>query len=285
MFKNIDLFTKRSTQITLTFMLFATLDTYFHIPHKVWFIITGAMIYVGFHPWLVHRRAYMRLTGTLVGVAAVIIVSTVIHFNFRFAIIILFFSVLTLVFFIDLPYNRFMISMTIFIDLIIEWGNTEQFFLEYYITDRIICTLLAFGVCIIIEYLWFGTESMTELYYQYLSKKLRKELKSFYLLANSNRLTKAEIFKKINSTARQINELRQLINEHINQHGCTRFFAEESEAISAIIVKEFRQIVSLFYLTKSKSNNIKLNSIRSELEDSLNLPLESLLKSHRVDKT
>ena len=131
MFKNIDLFNKRSTQITITFMLFAALDSFFQFPHGSWFIITGAMIYIGFHPWLVYRRAYMRLTGTLVGVAAVVIIWTIIHFNFRFAIIILLIAVWSLAFFVELPYNRFMIPITVFIDLTIQWTNTNQFFLEY----------------------------------------------------------------------------------------------------------------------------------------------------------
>ena len=107
-------------------------------------------------------------------------------------------------------------------------------------------------------------------------------MKAFYILADTNKLTKTELFKRIGSTSKQINDLMRLINEHIYQHGCTRFFAEDSEAISAIIVQEFRQIVCLFYLKKNNSNQVRLNIIRSALEYSLNQPLESLLHERAI---
>ncbi len=277
MSKNIDLLNKRFMQITIAFMVLVAIDQFFHLPHSAWLITAGTLIYTGLYSDQIFQRAYLRFTGTLVGVAAVVIVWSLVHFNFRFAIIFLLLSIWSMVFFIAVPVNRHMIAITIFVDLVVQWTNPGDFLLQYYVVDRIVCTGFAFAVCITIEYAWFGSKNMTELYYHYQCKQLRKELKDFYRLANSNQLSNASLFKKIYSTNRQIVQLTQLINAHIFQHGCTLFFVEDSAAISQTILQEFRKIVCLFYLKNKNGDSHMIHTIQAELEHSLNQPLEHFL--------
>lgn len=278
MFKNIDIFDVRATQVTVAFMVIASIERFFHIPHGIWFITTSSMVYSALHPGLVFKSVFLRLIGVLLGVAAILPIWAVIHINFRFAIIILFFTMWALVFFIALPFNRYMMTIVMFSDLIFEWTNPSNFFLQYYVIDRSVCIILIFAVCLVLEYLFFGSENMTQLYYQHLCQKIRKDLLKFYHHADTKQLQRANIFKHTSRLVEQLKQLETLINDYTFEHGHAKAFTIKAEKVSSVLVQEFRKIVCFFYVKNKGGDPTRLNALRSDIEASLNQPLDDLLQ-------
>lgn len=276
MFKNIDIFNVRATQITFAFMLIIGIEHFFHIPHGVWFVTTSCMVFSAIHPGLVFKGAYLRLVGTLLGLGVIVLIWLVIHINFRFVIIILFFSMWALIFFIALPPNRYMVTIVMVSDLIIEWTNTNDFFFQYYVIDRIVCIILVFSVCIVIEYLWFGSKSMTALYYHYLCEKIRQDLDVFFRLAMSKNLNKSEIFRQIRALTEQLGQLTTLINDYTFEHGNNYRFIADAGVISNVLIQEFRKIICFIHLKEQGANPERMSAMRKEIEHSLNQPLSQL---------
>lgn len=276
--RQLNVFTKRYLQITTAFMVFAAIEQYGHIPHSVWIILISSLVYSGFNPSVVLKRSYLRFFGTITGVAAVFILWHFIHFDYRLEIILVLLIFWAFIFFKNIPYNQYMIVSTLFSDLLIEWTNSASFSIEFYVIDRVICTAIIFGLCILMEYAWFGSSNMTTLQYHHSCCLLRRNLHEFYLLADSNRVTKARMFKAITSVNQQIASLCLLIDSLVYEHNKVPLLSKNAETVTATIVHIFRKIVCLYYLRVQNEYDPKIELIRAEIEQALSIPLEEYLR-------
>ncbi|MES2204981.1 MAG: FUSC family protein, partial [Pseudomonadota bacterium] len=229
MFKALDLYDKRCAQITITFMIFAAMQLFLHVPHSSWLIITGAMIYSGFNPGTVIKRAYLRLYGTIVGIAAVMIVWHFMHWDYRLATLFYVLIVGWTLFLCMLPYHLFVIMLTLLSDIILQWGNPNNFHIESYAMDRFMCTFIVFGVCIAIEYVWFGRSNMSYLSYLSLRDALKKDIIELYQVVQQRRSTEGKIFKKIQAIIPKIDRLHLLINDLVYERARGHVFTPEEK--------------------------------------------------------
>lgn len=269
MSKHIDLLTTRCLQITFAFMLFAAIDQFCHIPHPAWIIITGALIYAGFDPTTVLKRAYHRFIGTITGIAAVVIMAFLIHLDFRLGIFFLVFVTWAMSFTRLLPYHLFMIPATMFSDLVSEISNSSVFLLQFYFIDRAVNTVIVFAICICMEYVWFGKSNFTVLSYENLLKTINKDLKQFYELTCTKKVTRAELMKKIRINNQQIATLQGLIVDKKYLPNNPDFY-RYAGTLAVQTLHHFRKIVCLVYLTQNDSNNPKIETIKLEIEEFLN---------------
>jgi hypothetical protein len=138
----------------------------------------------------------LRFIGTIVGVAAVAIWWDMVHLDYRLLPILTVLIVASMLFFMALPYNHFMIIGTLFSDTLLEWGNSSYFNLQYYIVDRIICVLITFCVCIVLEQLWFGAKNMTKLNIVHLRTEIIQDLDNLYLHLTQHNLLGSLAAKK-----------------------------------------------------------------------------------------
>lgn len=264
MFKNIDLFTKRYLQITMVFMLFSFIQQFFHIPHDSWIIITSAMIYSGFNPGTVLKRAYMRFSGTILGVAAITIAWYFMHFDYRLAFIFLVLICWAIVFFMGLPYNRYMIVVTLFSDILIQWDNSNKFNIQFYVVDRIVCTAIVFAICLVIEYLWFGKSNMTTLNFINLRDSLKDDMRSLYKITQERNLSSGNIFKGIKKVNLKIDRLELLISD-AKYEQVFHEFTEDEKKFGRDIVLLFRRIVSVHYLQMHDPLNPEIISLKEKV--------------------
>lgn len=265
MFKNIDVLTKRYLQITMTYMLFEFVVQFFHVPHPVWIMVTGATIYVGFNPGTVLKRAYLRFGGTITGICAMAIMWHFIHLDYRLAVI---FAVLIgfgMVFFMALPYNLFVILGTLNSDIAVEWSNTNNFSLQFYVIDRFVCTLIAFAICLVLEHIWFGRASFTDLNFARVKKNLHEEMQHTALQIDNLNLTKASLFRFMRSTRVKMNQLNTLVND--------AKFERATEIATDPFPKKmlllFREVVCVWYIQKRDPDNHKLVELRKKAHQSL----------------
>lgn len=269
MFKTVDLYTKRYWQITMTFMLFVFVERFFHIPHAIWIVVTGSVLYSGFNPGTVLKRAYLRFYGTIIGVAAVTIVWHILHIDYRLATLFYILIVSWAVFCIALPYHLFVILATVFSDIAIQWGNPDNFSLEYYAIDRLTCTLIVFGICILLEYLWFGRSNMTYLNYQHLYDAAKQDIASLYYNVQQEKLTTGKILKKIQTVRGKLDQLSILVDNSRYEGAHSHAFTFEETRKNEKIVHTFRHIVVLHYLQSNDSDNPQLLLLKTQTQEAI----------------
>lgn len=267
--KTLDLFTRRYTQITMAFMLFVFVQNFFRIPHSIWIIISGTMIYSGFQPGTVIKRAYLRFTGTFIGVAAVGLMWHLLYLDYRLALPCFLAIIWGCVFFVLLPYNQFIIIVTLLSDILIELPNTEHFYLQYYIFDRLVCTAIAFAMCIGIEYVWFGRSNMMYLHYLDSQSKTKKMLQELYQMTQSHTLNVSKILKKINLVNTQLDALTLIVED--GKYESKRRYRQfqlnaNDKKFNIEVIQLFRKIVSIYYLLRHEPTNPQLPLLAQQVD-------------------
>lgn len=264
MFKTLDVLTKRYLQITTAIMLFVVVEQFLHIPHSIWIVITGATIYAGFNPGTVLKRSYLRFTGTVTGVCAMALMWHVIHWDYRTAVIFAVLICWAMVFFIALPYNVYMIVVTLSSDIAVEWSNSGHFTLQFYVVDRLMCTLIVYAICLVMEHLWFGRSSFTDLNYARIKEELHNEMKSTVQLVDSQHLSKAKLLRFVRSTRRKMDLITVLVNDAQFE----RNTQIRNDDFPARMVLLFRQVVSVWYVQKRDPENPVLPELRRKAHKS-----------------
>lgn len=256
MFQNLDLFTYRYLQISICYMIFAAIVVFAHIPHSIWIILTGSMLYSGFHPGTIIKRSYLRVKGTFIGIAAAFIFWHIVHIDYRLSIISIPIIFSLLCFFRNLSYDRVMIIMTVLAVILIQTTNSSSFHLDFFIWDRLFCTLIVFAVCYLVEYFWFGRSDLTNLNYVYQCTNLLNELKALLCMVQARQISHAKLLTKIRLTHEQINYLNNLITD-AKYHKHTHKFDLIAEGFILEAIATFRQIVSYSYLSKYQLEPVK----------------------------
>lgn len=254
-------------------MIFVFMQRVFHIPHDEWVIITSAMIYAGFNTGMVLKRAYLRFVGTLVGVAAVSIVWYFMHLDYRLAVIFLVVIASLITFAARLPYNKYVIIVTLFSDTLIQILNPLNFHPEFYLFDRILCTCLVFGVCVVLEYIWFGRSNLTRLNYINLCNSLKTDIQDFYQLIqhpySGARVGRSKVFKMIKKINFKIDQLTSLI-EDIQHEGSLGYRLNAAEKqFGYEVVQIFRKIVSIHYLQSADEQHHMLPQLCLDTEKTI----------------
>lgn len=266
--KTLNLYQSRVLQITFVFMFLACIDQYGHVPHSSWVIVTGCMIYAGFDPGTVLKRAYLRIVGTIVGIASVVIVWHTIHIDYRLDIFFLVLVMWAIVFSQSLSYQYFVLFATIFADLSVETVNSSVFQLRYYVTDRLISTAIAFSVCIIVERLWFGKTNFSALNCQHLIKKIQQLLDEFYTATKTKNITRSKLFREILLINQSIFHLKTILADH--KYETTNMSSyQNTESVVNQIIYDFRQIICLIYLKTNDQHNPAIPSITAYIEEKL----------------
>lgn len=259
MFKNLDIYTRRYLQIALAYMLFVVIEQGFNLPHSSWIVIIGSMIYIGFNPGTVLKRAYLRLPGTFLGICAMSLMWYVIHFDYRMAIFFMVFIAWAMVYCFGMRYYYYQIIATLFSDIGIEWSNSSTFSLQYYIVDRTMYTLIVFGICIILEYFWFGRSNFSTLNYYNKRQLLLEQMSRAEQQIDNKHLTKLELFRLIGSTRSGWNQIRALLNDakyEKNQEILTDTFPAQASDL-------YRKIVYIWHLQKDNPADVRLPHLRA----------------------
>lgn len=264
MFKNLDLYTQRYIQIVIMIVLAQAIYLYSNIPHSVWIVTSIGSLYSGFNPSEVVKRAYHRIIGTLAGIALVVIIWYLVHWDYRLLIIFTTLGFPLLVFCGQLPYHKSVILATVFADLMVEWSNSSSFPIYYYIIDRIACTFIIFALCITIEHFWFGRQNLSYLNAQQIQKNILKHLRQLYTLSHTN-CSSGMLFKLTNALLSEMAKLNTLATSvkyegrHFTQH-------DELEHIIAKIKTLERNILSLNYLCSTAPNTVTIYELKTTIE-------------------
>ena len=267
MFKSLDIYTQRYIQIVIIVVIAQSIYQFSHIPHSIWILITITSVYSGFHSTDVIKRANSRLYGTILGIAMVAILWHLIHWDFRLLIILTTLLVAAMVFFSQIPYQYFVIFSTSFSDITKEWSNASNFNLMYYINDRLICTIIGFALCISIEYFWFGRQNLTYLNALQIKNNILKNMERLFSTAKTG--TKSnKIFQLTNMLLKDILKLNNLIAD-LKSEKNAQVEHLEVQSLNIAIQQVADKIISLNYLTSSKTNLSTVQNLTLEIEKEL----------------
>ena len=264
MFKDVDLYTQRYIQIVLMCIVAQTIYLYSNIPHSIWIVISVCGVYGGFSSGAVIKKAYHRLTGTVTGIALVVIIWHLIHWDYRLLLVLTTLWIPLFVFFILIPYNRFVILATAFSDIMSEWSNSSSFSVYYYVMDRFICVFIVFSLCICIEHFWFGRKDLSYLNFKQTQKNILKNLKQLYALSQTT-CKNGTIFKLVNTLLAEIEKLTTIAAD-VKYEG--RHFSQQEELEQGVhrTVTLQRNIISLNYLTKNNGDSATINLLKTKIE-------------------
>ena len=221
-------------------------------------------IYGGFNPGAVVKRAYHRVIGTFAGIGMVVIIWHLVYMDFRLLLILTTIWIGIFVFLSQVPYSKYVIMSTAFSDIVIEWSNSYNFSINYYIFDRFICVFIAFTVCICIEYFWFGRQNLSLLNFKQTEKNILKYLEQLYKLSKGN-CKSGKIFVLINSLLTEIEKLKTIATDVKYEGRSTSNEVTLQQAIDRISMLE-RNIVSLNYLTGSNAELAVINQYKNKIE-------------------
>ena len=267
MFKGLDLFTQRYIQIVMVMMLIQAIYQFGHVPHSSW-LITASAIYSGFDPGSVLKRASGRIYGTFAGIALVTIIWYLVHFDYRWLILLTCLMVFIISYGSLLPYSIATIVNTAFSDVSMEWSNSDTFNLQYYLIDRVICNLIVIGICVACERFWFGHSNLPFLNFKQVRANLIKTLRQMYLYSQT-RTAKGKTIKSTQTFMLNINKLKTL-SEDIRNEGKAFF----SNAELMLMIHELRtihsKIVGLIYLQIHQPDNLQIRTLYNEIEQKLN---------------
>lgn len=264
-----DSYTQRSFQVAITFMIFAMMERFLHIPYASWIIFLSGVIYIGFNSGTVIKRAGLLLTGSSVGVAAVLIVRHFLYWDFRLASIFLVTIIGLTIFFCALPYNRFVIWVTLFSDFILQWGDSSSINIQNYAMDRMMCVVIVISVCVLIEHLWFGSKNITYLNYQELRAELQKAVVNLWQLMQEKKATHAKILKNIQAIIAKTDHLNQLVNDINYEYAHHYQFTPEEKQAGKNVLQALRQIVSLYYLQINDVSNAQLPLLKMQAQKAM----------------
>ncbi len=267
MFKSLDLYTKRYIQIVIIVVIAQSIYLFSHLPHSVWILITITSVYSGFHATDVIKRANRRIYGTILGVGMVAIIWHLVHWDFRLLIIITTLLVPAMVYFSQIPYQYFVILSTSFSDITTEWSNSSSFNLMYYVNDRLICTLIGFALCITAEYFWFGRQNLTYLNALRTKNTILKNMEQLFNLAKSG-VKSNKMFKLTNTLLKDILKLNNSIAD-LKAEKNAQVEHLEIESLNLAIQQVADKIISLNYLTSSKTNLSAVQNLTLEIEREL----------------
>jgi hypothetical protein len=172
-----------------------------------------------------------------------------------------------MVFFNPIPYRYFVIFSTSFSDITKEWSNASNFNLTYYVNDRLICTLIAFALCISVEYFWFGRQNLTYLNALQTKNTVLKNMEQLFHLAKSGAKSN-KLYKLTNTLLKDILKLNNLITD-LKSEKNAQVEHLEVQSLNIAIQQVADKIISLNYLTSSKTNLSAVQNLTLEIEREL----------------
>lgn len=248
MYKAIDIYLQRSLHITLIFMVFVTFDRLSHVPSSSWVIFLGCAVYAGFDSGSVLRRNQLLFFGTIFGLICAMILARFVYLEYEITSGALVIVTAAVLFFTAIPYHRLVILVTILSDLLMQRIDSQIVSIKYYSINRFMCLVIVFSICVVLEYFWFGRSNATYLHYLEMRDSLRQDILEFSTLWQQDKLTKCDIYRKIQTVTLKINRINALMSSLTYEKAFSSDISEKDMAYNDRLINSFRMITGLYYM-------------------------------------
>lgn len=279
-FSNLDFRTIRSLQICLVFTASITLETMLHIPRAAWVGFTVMMIYVGFDAGSTLHRTLHRFWGVILGLFLAYILWFIGHVDYR----LLFLIIPILVFFAYFVLGRFYTYPTIFTVTLTVLGpdyfGSHGYYVTWFFSDYLICTILALCICVFFEYYVFRGYDMTRRFYVDLHKEIIKQLMGLLAIVKQDKVNKSNFIRKTVDFNKKVIELNTFTQMTVHNYHASGNLILEMKQFSQEMNQAYQNLRRLFLLGATGNETMIQNTY--ELIEQLRLTAveEKVNKKH-----
>lgn len=266
MFSHIDDKVLRALQISIVFTLATFIQRLTILPHNLWIIVTIMVIYVGFDSGLVIKRAHHRFWGTIFGVILSLPIWYLDKLDYRFTVIVVAIDIALTFFFLYAPYQTGVIFVTIGVNLFFAYDNPDDFTQHNFIFARLLCTIVAFALCVASEYLLFSHGNLKKQRLINAQISVINSINDIISSSTSNVSYQGAFIRKVTALNKQINGLNMLLESLNYGYKEKALNRERFITFMQIIDQVNADIFALYYMSDRKWQNMV---IKTEMLDKI----------------
>ena len=258
----------RALHVCIVFSFTILLQELLRFPEAGWTGFAVMMIYAGFDNGTTLFRAYQRFLGMILGLFSGYLLWFLGHLDYRTLILIIPITIFFAYFLVGQAYsvptvftvNAALLGTSYF-------GAQSNSTVAVFIVNYTLCTLIAFVICVVFEYFWFGRLGMMNKFVADTENKIIAELYSLVALLNQEIATSASsglarellipaALKDSISSAdwlrscirlnRSLNEVNLLVHNAAFEHGATAAVGNNFKDFVALMNSTFIGIKALY---------------------------------------
>lgn len=252
MFRNLDYRTIRALRICVVFTASILIEQQLKIPRGAWTAFTVMMIYVGFDTGAAIQRIFHRFLGVVLGLFIAYILWFVGHVNYRT----LFLMIPCCIFFAYYFLGKSYIYPTVFTVILTVIGpdyfGSPGYYVPWFFSDYLICTILAVVICIAFEYFIFKKMNMTRKFYIDLQKNMITCVETLLATTKKSPISKSAYIQATVILNKKIIELNTFVSNTKNDYHNKDDLITELDEFTQHMNLAYQNIRRMFILPKEQ---------------------------------
>ncbi len=256
MFKNISFRMLRALQICLVFTSTLAIQEMLNFPKAAWTGFAVMMIYAGFDTGSTMQRTFHRFWGAVLGLFLSYIIWFIGHIDYRT----LFLIVPLIIFFAFYSLGKLYTFPTIFTVTLTALGSdyysTNSFYVGWFFSDYLLCTIFALIICILFEYFVFKHSNLTHRFYFDLQKEIIHRLEDLFNLAKKPPISNSRWLKRTVLFNSSVLEFNNFVNRTRHDYHVKDNLLNELELFSNDMKHAYQNLRRLFILSPGSNNEL-----------------------------
>ncbi len=243
----------RGLHICIVFGFTILLQELFHYPQAGWTGFAVMMIYAGFDNGTTLFRAHHRFWGMVLGLFSGYLLWFLGHLDYRTLILLI---PLTIFFAYFLVGRAYSIPTVFTVNTAVigtgYFASHSQSSITFFIIDYIVCTIIAFAICLGFEYFVFSRYGLMKRFIYDTQAHVVKDLEKLVKLLNHGKISRSQWFRSCIELNRSLTEVNQLIKNSSFEYSSKKVVGEEFNQFVELTNKIFINIKALYsaYHTK-----------------------------------
>lgn len=251
-----DYYKTRAIQICIVFTCSQLIEGYLNLSHRGWIGFVVMMIYVGFDSGASIHRSKHRFWGAVLGLLLSYFLFILIRFNddliWLVVPIILFMAYFTVSKLYVTP-TIFTVSLT---GLGADYYQTDDFAIQTFFEEYFFATLVAYWLCLTLEYYIFKKANISKRFYQELQEKITEGLDKIFILLNSRQMSASRFLKLTSALDAQILEAEAFLNTSKHNYAINSEFYVQAQKFD-MLAEQVYKLLHILYIEKENTAYIK----------------------------
>lgn len=261
-----DYYNTRAVQICIVFTCSQLLEAYFHFTRAGWIGFAVMMIYAGFDSGASIHRSKHRFWGAVLGLLLSYFLFIIIRFNDDFiwliVPIILFMAYFTVSKLYVTP-TIFTVSLT---GLGADYYQSESFAVQSFFEEYLFSTLIAYLLCVVLEYYVFKRADLSNKFYLESQEKIVNNLDNLFAKLSTQTINSSKFLKLTAELDEQLIRLGTFIRTSRHNYSMHRAFYKASKQFNLQAEQVYKHLHTL-YIEKDKQQASLLTETASLLKD------------------
>lgn len=251
----------RAIQICIVFTCSQILEGYLNFTHSGWIGFAVMMIYAGFDSGASIHRSKHRFWGAVLGLLLSYFLFILIRFNDDFIWLIVPFIIFMAYFTVSKLYvtpTIFTVSLT---GLGADYYQSNDFAIQTFFEEYFFATLVAYWLCIALEYYVFKRSSLSKKFYAELQENILTSLNKIFYLLSTRKINASKFLKLTSALDAQIIKAEDFLSKSKHDYAINSDFLNSVKKFDLLAQKIYKRL-HILYLEKDNWS--------SHLEDDTN---------------